>query len=376
MTKKKVRVFIIVGTRPEAIKLAPVICAMKDMPTKFEVILCSTGQHGKMLDQVCSTFDLTVDCDLKIMTASQSLAEITARSLLGIEKLLKQHSPNVVLVQGDTTSAFAGALAGFYQKIPVGHVEAGLRTHNIYEPFPEEINRKFIDNISAVCFAPTSQAHQYLLDEGIEESNILVTGNTVVDSLQIIVNKQSPSAKTFKQRYGLTANRYVIVTCHRRENIGAPMERVALAIRQLSSRHADLQFVLPVHPNPLVRDVFEKLDSCPNVHCTEPLEYLTFVHVLADAHLVLTDSGGLQEEAPVFQKPVFVLRDVTERPEGIAAGTSQLVGTDTDRIVENVSRVLDDPNAYRRMTGKSDIYGDGQASRKICDAIWERFSFE
>jgi UDP-N-acetylglucosamine 2-epimerase (non-hydrolysing) len=368
-----IRVLSVFGTRPEAIKMAPVVRALRAVPDRFESLVCVTAQHRTMLDQVLEVFELEADADLDLMVPGQSPAGIAAGVLQGLPPLLQRLRPDVVLVQGDTMTTFAAAFAAFLERVPAGHIEAGLRTGNRWQPFPEEMNRVLTTRIAALHFAPTPASREALLSEGVPPADVYLTGNTVIDAL----------LQTVRQDYrfrtpALTAlepgRRVVLVTTHRRESFGAPLRAICTAIRELAGRFPDLQFVLPVHPNPQVKATVEEfLCDLPAMHLIAPVDYLEFVHLLARADLVLTDSGGVQEEAPSLGKPVLVLREVTERPEGVAAGTARVVGTDQARIVAAASELLSSPEAYARMANAVNPYGDGRAGERIATALGERF---
>lgn len=377
-------ILLVFGTRPEAIKMAPLVAELKKHPTRFQTLVCVTAQHRQMLDQVLTLFDIHPDYDLNIMQQGQDLYDITSRVLLGMRDVLKEARPHLVLVHGDTTTSTAAALAAFYQQIPVGHVEAGLRTHNIYSPWPEEINRQITSRIATWHFSPTPLSRQNLLAEGIKEEQILVTGNTVIDALHWVVNRiqqdQSLAAQvtTTLQTSGyditrLTAHthrRLVLITAHRRENFGDGFIRICHALCTLSTTYPDVDFVYPMHLNPNVRRPIREVfgpHPQPNLFFIEPLEYLPFVYLMQHAHIVLTDSGGIQEEAPGLGKPVLVMRDTTERPEALTAGTVRLVGTDYDKIIAETSLLLDNPEAYQQMSTAINPYGDGQACERIVE---------
>ena len=377
---------LVFGTRPEAIKMAPLVKEFRKYPEKFETVVCVTGQHREMLDQVLRLFNIEPDYDLNIMKQGQDLYDVTARILTGMRNILQEVQPDLVLVHGDTTTSTASALAAFYQQIPVGHVEAGLRTHNIYSPWPEEINRQITGRIATWHFSPTALSRNNLLLEGVDEKQIRITGNTVIDALYHVVAtiREDPSLQkrlinelkeagyktigTIKQ----SRRKSVLITGHRRENFGKGFIRICRAIKTLSERYPDVDFVYPMHLNPNVREpiheVFGKVHQ-PNLFFIEPLEYLPFVYLMERSALVLTDSGGIQEEAPGLGKPVLVMRDTTERPEALEAGTVKLVGTDCDRIVDEVSRLLDDNAYYNRMSQAINPYGDGTASQRIVQTI-------
>lgn len=376
------KIMMVFGTRPEAIKMAPLIKELQKYPDAFETVVCVTGQHREMLDQVLEIFDIHPDYDLNIMKPGQDLYDITARVLTGMRDVLKTCRPDVVLVHGDTTTSAAAALAAYYQQIPVGHVEAGLRTHNIYSPWPEEINRQITSRIAEYNFAPTPLSRQNLLSEGVRDESIKVTGNTVIDALYWVVDKirkendlnMDLADKLRVSGYDtkrLSGNRrLVLVTGHRRENFGDGFISMCSAIKTLAQKYSDVDFVYPMHLNPNVRkpihEVFgDDLSSLGNMFFIEPLEYLSFVYLMDKSDVVLTDSGGVQEEAPGLGKPVLVMRDTTERPEALEAGTVKLVGTDYDTIVNEVSLLLDDKEAYDRMSNAVNPYGDGLACSRI-----------
>jgi len=363
----KQNVTVIFGTRPELIKLAPVIHRLRQFPDDFAPFLLATAQHRQMLDQVLSLFDLTPDRDLDLMVPNQTLDGLSARVMSSVSDIYREHKPDVVVVQGDTTTAMVAALAAFYQRIPVAHVEAGLRTGDIFNPFPEEVNRRVIGSLATFHFPPTVQAGEALEREGVPAERVLVTGNTVVDALQMI----SPALDRVPLPLALPADRrFVLVTAHRRENFGEPMENICGAIRDLAAAFPDVELVYPVHPNPHVRQKTETLlRGRERIHLLEPLNYLEFLAMMKRCTLILSDSGGVQEEAPTFGKPVLVMRHVTERPEGVAAGVARLVGTDRKRIVDEVARLLGDPAAYAAMVGADNPYGDGRASERICASL-------
>lgn len=377
---------LVFGTRPEAIKMAPLVKAFKRYPDAFETVVCVTGQHRQMLDQVLEIFEIKPDYDLNIMKQGQDLYDVTTNVLLGMRDVLRETNPDVVLVHGDTTTSTATALAAFYQQIPVGHVEAGLRTFNIYSPFPEEMNRQITGRISTYNFAPTPLSRQNLLNEAVKEENIYVTGNTVIDALYWVVEKikgdaalQSDLTEKLKESgYDCErlrdGRRMVLITGHRRENFGQGFINICTAIKDLTKKYPDVDFIYPMHLNPNVRkpihEVFgEDLSNLGNMFFIEPLEYLRFVFLMEQANIILTDSGGIQEEAPGLGKPVLVMRDTTERPEALEAGTVRLVGTDYDAIVNNVSELLDDSEAYDRMSKAVNPYGDGKACERIVNAL-------
>lgn len=368
-----IRVLSVFGTRPEAIKMAPVVHALQNSPGRFESIVCVSAQHRTMLDQVLAVFGLKADHDLDLMTAGQSPAEVTARVLQHLPPLLKQIKPDVLLVQGDTMTTFAAAFAAYLERIPSGHVEAGLRTGDRYQPFPEEMNRVMTSRLASIHFAPTPQAQAALLAEGIPAADVHLTGNTVIDALLQTVRQdysfRSPKLASLDPR-----RRLVLVTTHRRESFGAPLRSTCAAIRDLAGRFPDLQFVLPVHPNPQVKETVESLlCDIPGMYLIDPVDYVEFVQLMNRSYIILTDSGGVQEEAPSLGKPVLVLREVTERPEGVQAGTAVIVGTDRERIVNVASELLTSQAAYDRMANAVNPYGDGKASGRIVKALAERF---
>lgn len=380
------KVMLVFGTRPEAIKMAPLVKEFQKHPEDFETVVCVTGQHREMLDQVLKIFGIKPDYDLNIMKQGQDLYDVTAKVLLGMRDILKEVAPDVVLVHGDTTTSTAAALAAFYQQIPVGHVEAGLRTHNIYSPWPEEMNRQLTGRIAAYDFAPTPLSRRNLEREGISAEKISVTGNTVIDALYMVVDKiKSDEGLRASLENELNASGYdvsrlhsgrklVLITGHRRENFGEGFIQMCRAIKHLTESYPDVDFVYPMHLNPNVRrpihEVFgEDLTGLGNMFFIEPLEYLSFVFLMERSYIVLTDSGGIQEEAPGLGKPVLVMRDTTERPEAVDAGTVKLVGTDYGRIVSETSRLLDDVAAYNAMSHAVNPYGDGLACRRIVGAL-------
>lgn len=377
---------LVFGTRPEAIKMAPLVKEFQKHPDKFQTIVCVTGQHRQMLDQVLEIFEIKPDYDLNIMKQGQDLYDVTARVLTGMRDVLKETNPDVVLVHGDTTTSTAAALAAFYQQIPVGHVEAGLRTHNIYSPWPEEMNRQITGRIAEYDFAPTPLSRNNLLAEGVNEDKITVTGNTVIDALYMVVDKiknnreLDKELETVLKDAGYDVNRLadgkklVLITGHRRENFGDGFISMCKAIKKLTEKYPDVDFVYPMHLNPNVRkpihEVFgENLEGLGNMFFIEPLEYLSFVYLMEKSTIVLTDSGGIQEEAPGLGKPVLVMRDTTERPEALEAGTVKLVGTDYNKIVNEVSALLDDPSHYEKMSKAVNPYGDGKACERIIRAL-------
>ncbi|MFW9596080.1 MAG: non-hydrolyzing UDP-N-acetylglucosamine 2-epimerase [Macromonas sp.] len=367
------KILSVFGTRPEAIKMAPVVNILK-ATQGIESQVCVTAQHRQMLDQVLDLFQITPDHDLNIMKPGQDLTDITSNILLGLRQVLKAQRYDMVLVHGDTTTTMAAALAAFYEKVPVGHVEAGLRTGNVYAPWPEEMNRSLVGRMAALHFAPTERARQSLLAENVPDSAIVVTGNTVIDALQQVVARLGTDVELqqlLAERFPFIdpAKKLVVVTGHRRENFGDGFERICHALHALSQR-ADVQVVYPVHLNPAVQEPVRRiLGAACNVHLIEPLDYLPFVYLMSKAYLIITDSGGVQEEAPSLGKPVLVMRDTTERPEAVEAGTVKLVGTDMDRIVQEAQHLLDDTAAYETMARALNPYGDGQASQRILAAV-------
>lgn len=377
-------IMLVFGTRPEAIKMCPLVKEFQKHPEDFHTIVCVTGQHREMLDQVLHIFEVVPDFDLNIMKQGQDLYDVTARVLIGMRDVLKQCKPDIVLVHGDTTTSTAAALAAFYQQIPVGHVEAGLRTHNIYSPWPEEMNRQITGRIATYNFSPTPLSEQNLLSEKAQ-GNIFVTGNTVIDALHMVVNKlKSNEALAQEQENVLLQAGYdvsrlkggkklVLITGHRRENFGDGFIRMVRAMKDLSEKYPNVDFVYPMHLNPNVRgaihQVFGEDLTRPNFFFIEPLQYLEFVHLMSKAHIVLTDSGGIQEEAPGLGKPVLVMRDTTERPEALESGTVHLVGTDYDKIMQEVTTLLENQEAYEKMSKAVNPYGDGKACKRIISIL-------
>lgn len=374
----------IFGTRPEAIKMCPLVKEFQKRTEEFKTTVCVTGQHREMLDQVLNIFDVIPDYDLNIMKQGQDLTDVTARVLTGLRDVFNECKPDVVLVHGDTTTSTAGALAAFYAQIPVGHVEAGLRTHNIYSPWPEEMNRQITGRIATYNFSPTPLSEKNLLDEKAQ-GTIFVTGNTVIDALHVVVDKLNTDEALAKKQFNVLAaagydltrlangKKLVLITGHRRENFGDGFIRMVTAMKDLSEKYPDVDFVYPMHLNPNVRkpihNVFGEDLTRPNFFFIEPLQYLEFVYLMSKAYIVLTDSGGIQEEAPGLGKPVLVMRDTTERPEALASGTVHLVGTDYNKIVNEVSTLLDNEEEYAKMSQAVNPYGDGQACRRIAEAI-------
>jgi UDP-N-acetylglucosamine 2-epimerase (non-hydrolysing) len=372
------KVLSVFGTRPEAIKMAPLVNLLKQDPA-IESRVCVTGQHREMLDQVLKLFHIVPEYDLAIMKAGQDLYDVSTSILLNIKPVLRDFQPDIVLVHGDTSTTFAAALACYYEKIAVGHVEAGLRTGNIYSPWPEEANRRLTGAITTLHFAPTSTSEQNLLSENVDPAKVFVTGNTVIDALHQVVAKidaDKALSAEFASRfpYGADGRRLILVTGHRRESFGSGFENICAALKTIAERFPDADVVYPVHLNPNVREpVFRLLSNSPNVHLIEPQDYLPFVYLMSRSYLVLTDSGGIQEEAPSLGKPVLVMRDTTERPEAVAAGTVKLVGTDEAVIVSEVSKLMTDSQYYQSMSFAHNPYGDGQACLRITDAIKQYF---
>lgn len=380
------KIMLVFGTRPEAIKMAPLVKEFEKYPNDFQTIVCVTGQHREMLDQVLNLFEIKPHYDLNIMKQGQDLYDVTARVLVGMRDVLKEVQPDVVLVHGDTTTSTAAALAAFYQQIPVGHVEAGLRTHNIYSPWPEEMNRLITGRIATYHFSPTQLSRQNLLKENVSDESIVVTGNSVIDALYWVVDKikndeaLNHELKEILRNAGYDVSRLengkklVLITGHRRENFGDGFINMCTAIKDLTNKYPDVDFVYPMHLNPNVRkpihEVFGKdLSNLGNMFFIEPLEYLSFVYLMEKSTIVLTDSGGIQEEAPSLGKPVLVMRDTTERPEALEAGTVKLVGTNYDKIVTEVSALLEDENYYEKMSKAVNPYGDGLACGRIVNAL-------
>ncbi|MCL0072160.1 UDP-N-acetylglucosamine 2-epimerase (non-hydrolyzing) [Thermodesulfovibrionales bacterium] len=388
-----IKILFVFGTRPEAIKMAPVIQELKTESSKFKVVVCVTAQHREMLDQVLELFSIMPDYDLDIMTKRQSLPNLTARVLIDVTRIMENENPDIVFVQGDTTTTFAAAQAAFYLKIPVAHIEAGLRTGNRYSPFPEEINRRLTSVMTDFHFAPTKGAEKNLILEGVEKSSIFITGNTGIDALMAVVRRQKTEVRSqksevrkgmmekyFRERWNiaLTADtdksKLILVTGHRRESFGKGFQRICKALRMLAGDNPDIQIVYPVHLNPNVKEpVYSILGDMNNIHLISPLDYEPFVFLMSRSYLILTDSGGIQEEAPSLGVPVLVMRDTTERPDGIEAGSAKLVGTDTEKIITETQKLLNDKIEYDRMSKTINPYGDGQASKRIVRIISEHF---
>lgn len=364
-----IKVMTVFGTRPETIKMAPLVEELKSRP-EIETIVCVTAQHRQMLDQVLHAFRIVPDYDLDIMQQGQTLADITSRVLTGLQEVIQKEKPDIVLVHGDTTTTFAGALAAYYQQAAIGHVEAGLRTYHKYSPFPEEMNRQMVGVMADLHFAPTEESRQNLLREGKAEETIIVTGNTAIDALSTTVRPDYTS----ELLDWAADSRLIVLTAHRRENLGEPMYHMFRAIKRAIDEHGDVKMVYPVHLNPLVRESAQTVfGDDPRIRLVEPMEVVDFHNLLSRSYLILTDSGGIQEEAPSLGKPVVVLRDTTERPEGIAAGTLKLAGTDEHNIYKIIEELLTDQAVYDKMSHASNPYGDGLASKRIADAILKRF---
>lgn len=360
------RIMLVFGTRPEAIKMCPLVNELKSSPDKFDVLVCVTGQHRSMLDQALHAFGVTPDYDLDIMSSNQTLFDITTKVLIEMKGVLEAAKPDIVLVHGDTTTSFAAALAAFYMQIPVGHVEAGLRTRNLRSPWPEEFNRQAVDIISDYYFAPTEQARENLIAEGKPEEKIFVTGNTGIDALRTTIRDDY----AHPELSWASDSRLVLITAHRRENLGEPMHAMFRAIRRVMEEHPNVKGIYPIHMNEAVREAaHDELDGFDRLHIIDPLEVIDFHNFMAASHLILTDSGGIQEEAPSLGKPVLVMRDTTERPEGVRAGTLKLVGTQEDSIYNAFSELLDNDASYASMAKAANPYGDGRASRRIASVL-------
>jgi UDP-N-acetylglucosamine 2-epimerase (non-hydrolysing) len=369
------RVLIVFGTRPEAIKMAPVVKELRKYPAEFEAIVCVTAQHREMLDQVLKLFDMTPDYDLNIMKPEQDLFDLTCNILKGLKSVYDKEHPNLVLVHGDTTTTMAASIASYYSKIPIGHVEAGLRTTNKYAPFPEEINRRVTGCLTDYHFAPTETARRNLIREGVPKGRIWVTGNTVIDALLDVLSMIHESGKIsrdMRNRFSFldARKKLILVTGHRRENFGNGFENICHALKEIATTNMDVEIVYPVHLNPNVQEpVYRILSGCPSIHLIEPLEYLPFVYLMDLSYFVITDSGGIQEEAPAIGKPVLIMREITERPEAIDAGTVLLVGTEKHRIVSAANNLLKNISVYNDMATKANPYGDGKAARRIQEIL-------
>ena len=367
-----IKVMTIFGTRPEAIKMAPLVKELEKRK-EIESIVCVTAQHREMLDQVLKVFDIKPDYDLNIMKQGQTLSEITSRVLLGLEEVIKEVKPNIILVHGDTTTTFAGALAAFYNNIDIGHVEAGLRTWNKYSPFPEEMNRQMVDCMTDMYFAPTEVSKNNLLIQGINEEKIYITGNTAIDAMKYTVNDNY-----YNEIFDWVGeDKLILLTAHRRENLGEPMRNIFKAIKRILEEYSDIKVIYPIHLNPKVREVANEIfGGIERIKIIEPLEVFDFHNFIKKSYLILTDSGGIQEEAPSLGKPVLVLRDTTERPEGIKAGTLKLIGTDEKKVYKEIKKLLDDKSEYEKMSKANNPYGDGFASKKIVDEIINKYKEE
>ena len=367
---KKLKLMTVFGTRPEAIKMCPLVLEMRKYPEYIQPIVAVTAQHREMLDQVLDLFGIVPDYDLNIMTSGQTLYDVTTRALMGLKPVMEETKPDMVLVHGDTTTTFAGALAAFYAQIPVGHVEAGLRTGNKYSPYPEEMNRKLTGAIADMHFAPTATSKGNLLKENVNPASILITGNTVIDALQTTVHGDYHFADEDFNRVFATGHKLILMTTHRRENLGEPMRHVYRALKSVLETHENVEAIFPVHKNPKVREIVnQELGHLSRVHLIEPMDYEPFANLMAKVDIVLTDSGGIQEEAPALGKPVLVLRDTTERPEAVEAGTVKLVGTAYEDVLQETNRLLDDDEHYRSMAEAANPYGDGKACERIIKAI-------
>ena len=370
---KKLKLMTVFGTRPEAIKMCPLVLEMGKYPDYIEPIVAVTAQHREMLDQVLELFNIKPDYDLNIMASGQTLYDITTKALNGLKEVIEEAKPDMVLVHGDTTTTFAGALAAFYAQVPVGHVEAGLRTGNKYSPYPEEMNRKLTGSIADMHFAPTSTSKANLLKENVNPETILVTGNTVIDALETTVKADYEFADAEFNKIFARGNRLILMTTHRRENLGEPMRNVYKALRKVLETHADVEAIFPVHKNPKVREiVHEELGGLDRVHLIEPMDYEPFANLMGKVDIVLTDSGGIQEEAPALGKPVLVLRDTTERPEAVDAGTVKLIGTEYEDVLRETNLLLDDAEHYKKMAEATNPYGDGKACERIIRAILQK----
>ncbi|QEK13232.1 UDP-N-acetylglucosamine 2-epimerase (non-hydrolyzing) [Crassaminicella thermophila] len=370
---KKLKIMSIFGTRPEAIKMAPVVKSL-EKDDFIESITCVTAQHREMLDQVLTLFNIQPGYDLNIMKAGQTLSEITSRALMGLEKIIKEVKPHMVLVHGDTTTTFTGALAAFYQQVKVGHVEAGLRSHNMYSPYPEEMNRTLTGKLSHLHFAPTKGNKENLLKEGINEENIIITGNTVIDALLQVVNKKYKFSDERLNCIDYSNKKVILMTAHRRENLGQPMVNIFSAIKEIVEKNENVEVVFPVHLNPKVRNLaYEILGNIDRINLIEPLDYEPFANLMARAHLILTDSGGIQEEAPSLGKPVLVLRTETERPEAVKAGTVKMAGIQKEKIFSLTNELINDEKAYNEMANAINPYGDGKAAERIVESIKKYF---
>lgn len=370
MNKRPIKVLTVFGTRPDAIKMAPVVLELARRKDRFDLTVAVTGQHREMLDQVLSVFEIKPDHDLAIMRDRQTISGMTCRALEGLDPIIEQVQPDILLAQGDTTTTFVASLASFYHKVAFGHVEAGLRTDNKYDPFPEEMNRRLTGVLADLHFAPTDASRRNLLAQGVRDENIFVTGNTVIDALLFVAARPHSFDDEELRRATSNGKKMILVTAHRRENWGEPIRHICKAVRELVRDNPNTVAVFAMHKNPVVRDVIvPELKGLDRVHLIEPPDYVPFVHLMKSAYIILTDSGGVQEEAPALGKPVLVLRNTTERPEGVDAGNAKLIGADTETIVTEANRLLSDRNAYDRMSKVANPYGDGSAASKIVDAI-------
>jgi len=370
MDKKKLKVMVVAGTRPEAIKIAPVIKELLGHPDEFQTIIVATAQHRELLDQAFSLFNIKPDIDLNLMNQRQELPELTGRVLTSMSATLSEVKPDIMLVQGDTTTVFAGTLAAFYLKIPVAHIEAGLRSYDSYNPFPEEINRRLTTVMTEIHFAPTLSAKNALLNEGVPAEKIIVTGNTVVDALLHISQLPFDLNDSALRHLNLNKHRLILVTSHRRESWGRELQNICEAIKELVQRYPDIIVVYPVHPNPAVKETARRiLSGLERIHLVEPLDYMTFINLMKRSYMILTDSGGMQEEAPTLKKPLILMRKVTERPEAFDAGLARIAGTDRERIIQESENLLNDAELYQGMTGSDNPYGDGKAADRIVNAL-------
>lgn len=359
------KVLAVFGTRPEAIKMAPLIGKLR-VENRFDLKVCVTAQHREMLDSVLDLFKIKPEYDLDLMTAGQTITEITSRTIKGLEDILLEEKPDLVLVQGDTTTSFSATLASFYRKTPVGHVEAGLRSGNIYSPYPEEMNRRLISTLATWHFAPTEGNKQNLLNSGIKENHIFITGNTVIDAMYLVIKEDYRFPLPLLNQLDFVNKRIILLTAHRRENWGLAMKEIFIAVRKILEHNTDIEFVYPVHPNPVVKNLaYEVLGDNPHIHLIQPLDYEPFVNLMARSYLILTDSGGIQEEAPSLGKPVLVLRTETERPEAVEAGTVKIIGVERNNIIKSMQKLLDDHVEYEQMARAVNPYGDGRAAEKI-----------
>jgi UDP-N-acetylglucosamine 2-epimerase (non-hydrolysing) len=371
---KKIKVLTVFGTRPEAVKMAPIVKKL-NQNENIDHKICVTAQHRQMLDQVLDVFGITPDYDMNIFAPGQTLTQITTRSLEGLEAIIKEFQPDVLLVQGDTTTVFTGALAGFYHKVKIGHVEAGLRSHDMYSPYPEEANRKLTGIITDFHFAPTETSRRNLLNEGYDDSKIYITGNTAIDALLEVVSDEYKFENDLLNSIDYKNRKLILVTAHRSENIGQPMENIFTAIRDVVEKNNDVEVVFPIHLNPKVRDIANRiLNNNDRIHVIEPLDYLPFANLQARSYMIVTDSGGIQEEAPTLGKPVLVVRKETERPEGIEAGTAKLVGIEYDDIYREMDILINNREEYNKMANAVNPYGDGKAAERIVDIIVKSFS--